>query len=246
MLVKNKKLGIKSKAAAGLITLIAITSFSAPARAFNVVEALAGSLGVSELYTSINGLFANVSSLGTELDAFAKNIGSIGSKGVLGMVDISVLGQEALDAFMANPESQKGELDLSGRISRVQATIAGKMGTAVLTKKGQEQTKQQLEDQNNRATAAATAASTALSADNSLEVGKQNAVALSNLAQQNKGLASMIVQGNQTAAANVTIQEANNHELSKMNNNADLAKQENKAMIKNLGNFPMPGFGVVK
>lgn len=243
MLVKSNKIGIKTKVAAGLVTVLAITSLSAPAKAFNLLQTIAGTLGYGDLYTSLDGLYSSVSGLTADIDALAKDIGSTASKGVLGMIDINSLGQEALDAFVANPPNPDDPLDISSRVGRAQAVIAAKMGGGILTKKGQEQTTKQLQQQEDFATAASNAVDTALAADNSLEVAQQNTIAVGAMSQQVKSLSAMTIQSGQTAAASVTIQQASNQELSKINNSFDQTSRENDARIRSLGKIPMPGFG---
>jgi hypothetical protein len=242
MLARKKGIGIKTKVAAGLLAITTVTCLSAPAKAFNIMQTIASSLGYGDLYESASGLYNSASELMTEINGLATGIGSANSTGVLGMIDLNALGQEALDAYNANPTDPNDNNDLSSRFGRVKAAIAEKMGSSILTKKGQEKTEEQLEQQNNYAEAASNAIDTAMAADNSLEVAQQNSIAIGSLVRQNQSLATMTVQGNQIGAANVTIQKANNQELAKINNNLDEAKESNKATIRNLANFPMPGF----
>lgn len=235
----------KNKVRNQVIGLVAVVSLG-----IGVSEAQAFDIGTfatqaQSAYDKASVLFASGSALYKRVAAIASSVPNAEAiaKGDYGIYDPNTLYEAAVNFYKTaknDPSDPPESADLKGQ--RLKAAMAGKTGTAALTKEGQTKDLQDAQKQTNLAAAADQSAKNTEGSTSSLEALQNSVGATNAVSQQLKLVSAQMLQANQTAAASVQIEEQIGKELSTANKVKEIEQQEQVNTITRAGAVPFPLF----
>lgn len=239
---KNKKrsrlIGVTAAVAIG------IGAFAPQAKAFDLLQFASNVFGLGDLYTSANGLFSSASELYQNIQSLTSDIPAAITatiQGELGIIDPTKLFDEAV-AAVAKQGTAENPISIGLEAGRTKALVAAATGSAPLTKQGQAKALEAAQQQTNLAEAATQSMTDTQNSTSSLEALQNGIGATNAISQQLKGISTQLLQGNQTTAAGVQVQEQIGREAVVSNINEEIKKDEQLNMVVKAGQVPMPMF----